>query len=50
LLSQAHKHAGKPDAAREAMCKARALGHAQAAEHCRLELGSSALAPEPDRA
>jgi tetratricopeptide (TPR) repeat protein len=34
LLGQAYKHAGKPDAAREAMCKARALGHAQAAEHC----------------
>ncbi len=34
LLGQAYKHAGKPDAARDAMCKAKALGHAQAAEHC----------------
>jgi serine/threonine-protein kinase len=34
LLGQAYKHAGKPDAAREAMCKASALGHAQAAGHC----------------
>jgi eukaryotic-like serine/threonine-protein kinase len=34
LLGQAHTLAGRADAAREAMCKAHALGHAPAAEHC----------------
>jgi tetratricopeptide (TPR) repeat protein len=34
LLGQAHALAGRDDAAREAMCKAHALGHAPAAEHC----------------
>jgi Flp pilus assembly protein TadD len=34
LLGQAHALAGRADAAREAMCKARALGHTRAAEHC----------------
>ncbi|HWN68901.1 MAG TPA: protein kinase [Haliangium sp.] len=34
LLGQAYGVAGRADAARDAMCKARELGHAPAAEHC----------------
>jgi serine/threonine protein kinase/tetratricopeptide (TPR) repeat protein len=34
LLGQAYLLAGQADAATAAMCKAKALGHAQAAEHC----------------
>jgi serine/threonine-protein kinase len=34
LLGQAYELAGKPDDARDAMCKASALGHPQAAERC----------------